>query len=119
MKTLKLCFLLTSTSTKAYLEHSPQDNFMFVSSVATCPYDYDWTCGNSRCSMWYGIAVPNAKRLANWRGKHVKYGWPLCDHWMCANLYAGKTDTYLEAIQTTRNDWQEHALAFAMGIYSN
>ncbi len=86
---------------------------MFVSSVATCPYNYHWTCGTPWCSMWYGVTVNDGTKLANYRGKHFKYGWPMCIHWFHAAMHAKKTDTLLKA----HNDWQERTLAFAMGMH--
>ena len=82
---------------------------MFVSTVITSPYNYEWCCGDDGyCSMW----GRTEHRFADWRGKKVKYGWPLCLHWNRVNNHVSKTKDYLEAMEN-----QEKALAFFMGMH--
>ena len=87
---------------------------MFVSTVITSPYNYEWCWGDDgHCSMWGRTEF----RFAYWRGKSVKYGSPLCLHWLRVNLCMLKTKRYLLDIAKARVKWQEHVLAFSMGLH--
>ena len=87
---------------------------MFVSTVITSPYNYEWCCGDDGyCSMW----GRTSGRFADWQGKKKKYGWPLCLPWNRANLCVLKTQRYLQDIEKARPEWQEHVLAFSMGSH--